>query len=101
MRSMPSAVYVSSRVDSAVLVSDRIRVEVTLRPFSLTIRRDGRSRLRAGGAWLADGSAQDVFLQFTEGVVPVEDRSEAHHAVHGRVIERRERGMTLAILLED
>jgi alpha-glucosidase (family GH31 glycosyl hydrolase) len=97
---MPGAVYVSSRVDSAVVTCDRIRVEVSLRPFSFTIRRDGRSRLRAGGAWLADGSVQDVFLQFTEGVVPVEDRSEPHHAVHARVIDRRERGLTLALLLE-
>ena len=97
---MTTAVHVSAQVDSAVLASDRVRVEVSLRPFSFTIRRDGRSRLRSAGIWLADGTASDVFLQFTEGVVPVEDRSEPHRAIHARVIEHRERGMTLALLLQ-
>jgi alpha-glucosidase (family GH31 glycosyl hydrolase) len=91
----------SARADGAVLVSGKVTVEVALQPFSFTIRRAGRSRLRAGGAWLADGVARDVFLQFTEGVVPVEERSEPHRAVHARVIERRQSGVTLALLLQD
>ena len=40
-----------------------------LRPFSFTVRRGGRRVLRNAGAWVADGSVHDHFIQFTEGVV--------------------------------
>ena len=97
---MDSAVYLSAHADAAVLVTAGIRVEVALRPFSFTIRRRGRSLLRAAGAWVADGEARDVFLQFTEGVVPVEDRQPALRALHATLIERRERGLSLELGLD-
>jgi alpha-glucosidase (family GH31 glycosyl hydrolase) len=80
------------------LADGELQVGVILRPFSFTVRRRGRSLVRAGGAWTAEGAADDLLLQFTEGVIPRERRSQPRHAVHARVIERRERGLTLALL---
>jgi hypothetical protein len=60
---------VSTPMDEVVLQAGGLRVEVTLRPFSLVIRRAGRSLLRSGGAWAVDGEIRDQFLQFTEGVL--------------------------------
>jgi alpha-glucosidase (family GH31 glycosyl hydrolase) len=55
------------------LAQGRLTAEITLRPFSLTLRRDGRRLLRNLSAWVADGTANDHFVQFTEGVVANED----------------------------
>jgi hypothetical protein len=38
-----------------------LSVDVVLRPFSLTLRRDGRRLLRSAGLWAAEGSAADHF----------------------------------------
>ena len=95
----PSQVF--ARSDGAVLASGGMRIEVTLRPFSFTIRRGGRSRLRSGGAWLADGVVRDVFLQFTEAVIPVEDRSDPHRAVRAIIAGQREGGLRLSLWLGD
>jgi alpha-glucosidase (family GH31 glycosyl hydrolase) len=59
--------------EEVVLEHGVLRVEVALRPFSFTVRRAGRRLLRAGGVWVADGTAHDLFVQFTEGVVAGED----------------------------
>jgi hypothetical protein len=78
--------HLTSGSDHVELVTTGVRVQVTLRPFSFTLRRrDGRSLLRAGGAWLADGEARDVFLQFTEGVVPAEQRAPALRGLYAVV----------------
>ena len=97
---MVASVYLTAGVDTVVLVSADVRVEVSLRPFQFTIRRAGRSRMRAAGAWVADGESRDVFLQFTEGVVADEQRSEPMRALYAALVERRERGMTLALWLD-
>ena len=55
------------------LAQGSLTAEITLRPFSLTLRRDGRRLLRNLSAWVADGSASDHFIQFTEGVVTEEE----------------------------
>jgi len=57
---------IQAEADAATIEAGRLRVEVSVRPFSFTIRRDGRSLLRAGGAWVADGEIRDQFVQFTE-----------------------------------
>jgi alpha-glucosidase (family GH31 glycosyl hydrolase) len=93
-------VSISARVDAAVLATSAVRVEISMRPFSFTIRRHGRSLLRSGGAWVADGTIRDQFLQFTEGVVADEQRAPLQRALHAVLIERRERGLTLAFSLD-
>lgn len=72
------SISAQAQADAATIEAGRLRVEVSVRPFSFTIRRDGRSLLRAGGAWVADGEIRDQFIQFTEGVIagePVPRRS--------------------------
>ncbi|MFZ0042822.1 MAG: TIM-barrel domain-containing protein [Solirubrobacteraceae bacterium] len=97
---MPSSeVSVSDRVDTAVVESGAVRIEIAMQPFSFTIRRRGRRMLRAGGAWLADGSANDRFIQFTEGVVPNEVRSPAVRALHAVALEPLPRGVALVFRL--
>jgi alpha-glucosidase (family GH31 glycosyl hydrolase) len=96
----PRDVSISARVDAAVLATSAVRVEISMRPFSFTIRRHGRSLLRSGGAWVADGTIRDQFLQFTEGVVADEQRAPLQRALRAVLIERRERGLTLAFSLD-
>jgi hypothetical protein len=69
----------------------KLRAEVYLRPFSFTIRRQGRRLLRNAGAWVADGVVQDHFIQFTEGVVAGEDLSPHERAVRATVSEASSR----------
>ncbi len=63
----------------------RLRAEISLRPFSFTIRRAGRRLLRSGGAWVADGTVADHFIQFTEGVVAAETLFPHERATRGGV----------------
>ena len=65
----------------------QLRAEITLRPFSFTVRRAGRRLLRNAGAWVADGVVQDHFIQFTEGVVAAEELSHHERAVRANVSE--------------
>ena len=68
-------------IASATALVERgpVRVEIGLHPFRLDVRRAGRRLVRGLGLWAAAGAAADVFLPFTEGVIPqeeVEDREE-------------------------
>lgn len=65
----------------------QLRAEVSLRPFSFTIRRAGRRLLRSAGAWVADGTVHDHFIQFTEGVVASEELAPHERAVRATVPE--------------
>ena len=65
----------------------QLRAEVSLRPFSFTIRRAGRRLLRNASAWVADGTAHDHFVQFTEGVIANEDLGPHERAVRASVSE--------------
>jgi alpha-glucosidase (family GH31 glycosyl hydrolase) len=95
----PTDESISVQADTAVLAAGRIRVEVTARPFSLTIRRDGRSLLRAAGAWVADGVIRDRFLALTEGVVAHEDLAPPQRAQHALLMRRGDRGLTAGFRL--
>jgi alpha-glucosidase (family GH31 glycosyl hydrolase) len=97
---MAPPVSISTAPDAAVLEAGRLRVEVSMRPFSFTIRRDGRSLLRGGGAWVADGEIRDQFMQFTEGVMAHELRSPAQRARHAILMESGERGLSLRFRLD-
>ena len=68
-----------------------MRVEIALRPFELTIRRAGRRLVRSLGAWVADGTVHDHFIQFTEGVVAREELAPVERAAVARVQRLRAR----------
>jgi alpha-glucosidase (family GH31 glycosyl hydrolase) len=93
-----SAPVVSIGHDSVFCARGRVTIEVTLRPFAITVRRDGRRLLRGGGAWIADGTVHDHFVMFTEGVVPVEDLAPIERASRAEVIEQADPdSVTLAL----
>ncbi len=75
----------TDRADALTLQSGPLGVEIALRPFTFTVRRNGRSLLRAGGAWVVDGQVRDQFLQFTEGVLAMEDRAAVQRALSATV----------------
>ncbi len=92
---------ISARVDAVVLETDAgLRVEIAMRPFSLTIRRGGRSLLRGAGVWVAEGTADDLFLGFTEGVLDREELAPPQRARHGVLVDQWRRGVSLALALD-
>jgi alpha-glucosidase (family GH31 glycosyl hydrolase) len=72
----------ASSVGAEIVVLERgdLRVELSLRPFSLTVQRHGRPLLRQGNFWVADGTAHDTFLYLTEGVLAHEELALPEHA---------------------
>jgi alpha-glucosidase (family GH31 glycosyl hydrolase) len=76
-----------------------LSVDVALRPFSLTLRRDGRSLLRSAGLWAAEGSAADHFAQLTEGVIVNETLAPCELAASATVMARSEHAVTLRLRL--
>ncbi len=94
-----STPLISSSPEQVVIEHGPLRVELVLRPFSLTVRRSGRRLLRSAGVWVADGTIHDHFVQFTEGVVAREERSPAERALRATLIKRRTDGVELALTL--
>jgi alpha-D-xyloside xylohydrolase len=92
--------HVSTSSELVLLERDPLRVEIALRPFAITVRRAGRRLLRAGGAWVADGTIHDHFVQFTEGVVAREELSPRERALRADVLERSRNGVALALALQ-
>jgi alpha-glucosidase (family GH31 glycosyl hydrolase) len=80
-----SAAGVTVNQDQVTLTRGRLRVEVTLRPFSVTLRRDGRRLLRNAGAWMAEGTVHDNFIHLTEGVIAYEDLGPPERAQRARL----------------
>lgn len=64
-----------------VLERGPLRVELALRPFAITVRRAGRRLIRTGGVWVADGTIEDNFVQWTEGVVASENLAPPERAL--------------------
>ena len=93
--SVPSA----RTADSVVLERGSLRVEVCLRPFELTVYRGERRALRSMGAWVADGTVHDHFIQLTEGVVAREELSPPERARHAVVQDRSAERVTLGLEL--
>jgi alpha-glucosidase (family GH31 glycosyl hydrolase) len=96
----PPELLISVQDDVARLRRGRICVEVSARPFSFTIRRDGRSLLRGAGAWVADGVVRDRFVALTEGVVAHEERSPSLRARHALLTRHGDHGLTFGFRLE-
>jgi alpha-glucosidase (family GH31 glycosyl hydrolase) len=93
--SVPSA----RSADTVVLRRGSLEVEVALRPFELTIRRNGRRLVRSLGAWVADGTVHDHFIQLTEGVVAHEELAPAERALSAKVTESASERVTVALAL--
>lgn len=77
----------------------RLALELALRPFSFTLRRDGRRLLRAGGAWVAAGRGGDRFIRLTEGIVAGEELAPREPALRAEPVDRGELGVSLALSL--
>ena len=85
--------------DRVVLERGRLQVEIALRPFELTVRRAGRRLVRSMGAWVAEGTVHDNFIQLTEGVIPAEDLAPVERAAAARVRRLARDRVVLAIRL--
>jgi alpha-glucosidase (family GH31 glycosyl hydrolase) len=75
----------SVKMPDLTLAQGRLTAQITLRPFSLTLRRDGRRLLRNLSAWVAEGTANDHFVQWTEGVVASEELGPHERATRAEV----------------
>jgi alpha-glucosidase (family GH31 glycosyl hydrolase) len=93
--SVPSA----RSADTVVLRRGDLEVGVALRPFELTVRRGGRRLVRSLGAWVADGTVHDHFIQLTEGVVAHEQLAPAERALSAVLAESSGERLTLALAL--
>ena len=74
--------------DLVVLGSGALRVEIALLPFEVTVWRGERRLVRSLGAWVADGTVHDHFIQLTEGVVAHEELAPVERALSA-VVRRR------------
>ena len=75
-----SGVRAAAGADAVVLQRGRLRVEIALQPFELTVHRGDRRLVRSLGAWVADGTVHDHFIALTEGVVAHEDLAPVERA---------------------
>ncbi|MBO0769454.1 MAG: hypothetical protein J2O48_12290, partial [Solirubrobacterales bacterium] len=84
-----------------------LEITIELRPFSITVRRNGRRLLRNAGVWVAQGQNKDHFVQYTEGVVagelldPSERATRAHVKRHPSHNGGPPQGVELALRLGD
>jgi len=83
--------------DAVVLRRGTLEVEVALRPFEIIVRRGHRRLIRSLGAWLADGTVHDHFIQLTEGVVAREELAPFERALSAAVLRRTDEGLTLVL----
>ena len=65
----------------------------------ITIRRAGRRLLRAAGAWVADGTVHDHFIQFTEGVIAARGARRRRARACAAGSSRRERATRVELAL--
>jgi len=93
------ATAVSVAQDAVTLERGAVSVEISLRPFTFTVRRSGRRLLRNGGVWVADGVVRDHFIQLTEGVIPAEDLAPTEAAQRAEVTAQRDHGVELSLRL--
>ena len=91
--SVPSA----RSADAILLRRGSLEIEVTPRPFELTVRRAERRLIRSLGAWVAEGTVHDHFIQLTEGVVAREELAPAERALSAVLRARSADGVTLAL----
>jgi alpha-glucosidase (family GH31 glycosyl hydrolase) len=90
----------STGTERLSLMRASLQLELALRPFSFTIRRDGRRLTRSGGVWVTEGTVADLFVQLTEGIIPREERSPKERSQRATVVERSEHGVRLEVRLQ-
>jgi alpha-glucosidase (family GH31 glycosyl hydrolase) len=85
---------------ATVLSVDDGALEVTVEPAGagVTVRREGHALLTGLAPWVADGSAADHFVQFTEGVVPAEDLGPPARRLDGPVVRSGEAAVLDGVL---
>jgi alpha-glucosidase (family GH31 glycosyl hydrolase) len=83
--------------DLVVLRAGALRVEIALLPFALTIWRAERRLVRSLGAWVADGTVHDHFIQLTEGVVAHEELAPIERALSATVRRRAGDRVSLSV----
>jgi alpha-glucosidase (family GH31 glycosyl hydrolase) len=90
---------VSTTPELVLLERGLLRLEIVPRPFSFTLRRAGRRLLRAAGVWVAEGTVNDHFVQFTEGVIAHEELAPVERAVRAEVVRTGPDGVELELML--
>jgi alpha-glucosidase (family GH31 glycosyl hydrolase) len=90
---------VSAVTQGVVVERGELRLEITLRPFVLTLRRANRRLLRNAGFWAADGTVGDQFILLTEGILTHEELAFAERATRATVTAETEDGVELALTL--
>ncbi len=97
---VPTSVPSIGRDPGAVVLGrGLLRVEIALAPFELTIYRGGRRLVRSLGAWVAEGTVHDHFIQFTEGVLAREELAPRERALSAVVQQWSEDRATLTVEL--
>ncbi|MBA2346695.1 MAG: hypothetical protein H0V81_00210, partial [Solirubrobacterales bacterium] len=94
--------------ERAQLERGTVRLEISLRPLRIDLRRltprDGgakwRRLLRGAHVWAVDGEVHDRFLQLTEGVMAREELGFPERAVSASVAEHLADGLVLALRLQ-
>ena len=76
-----------------------LRVEISLAPLRIHVRRAGRRLLRALTVWACEGEVRDRFVQVTEGVIADERLGFPERAVAATVAASDERSTTIALTL--
>jgi alpha-D-xyloside xylohydrolase len=97
---LTSAASVAAGPELVTVERGPLSVEIALRPFGFTVRRAGRRLLRNAGLWVADGTAHDHFIQFTEGVVAREELAPVERAVRAELAGETADGVELALRLD-
>jgi alpha-glucosidase (family GH31 glycosyl hydrolase) len=82
-----------------VLEHGPLRVEISLAPLSVHVRRAGRRLLRGLTVWACEGEVRDRFVQVTEGVIADERLGFPERAVAATIAAADERATTIALTL--
>src|SRR5258708_7855299 len=98
--SAPMPVLTATLGDALMLERGALRVEIVQHPFAIDVRRGGRRLVRGLGVWAVEGEMQDLFIQFTEGVVAREDLGLPERVVAASIAEPLADGVEIAVRLE-
>ncbi|HEY2651869.1 MAG TPA: hypothetical protein VGI50_08110, partial [Solirubrobacteraceae bacterium] len=86
-----------SDAERVVLDRDGLAVDVSLRPFSITLTRAGEVLLDHATVWVADGVVHDRFCPLTARVVAQEERQLAEGGQSAAVLSELEHGAELEL----